>query len=287
MGLAQALRRTGASVAAARLGGDEAAARDARLYASLGLAPDGSSSPLSPGDVPALAQGRLLLLECPPGPPPEGWQGWGARALVVARYPHLDAGDVAAILGESLLGVVLTCVPGRRLERARQEATAGGVRLLGLLAEDRALASPTLLQMAEALSAQALYASGHEEMVLERVFISPIAADPGQGYFARHRPTAVIVRSDKPDLQLGALNAGVPCLIVTGEVPVLPYVLQRAEEDGVPLLLTGLGTLEVAQRLDDLLGQVPLQGRAKAERAAGLVAQALSGAGLEALLAAS
>jgi len=287
VGLARAIRRAGASVAAARLGDDETAARDARLYAALGLAPAGRSTPLTPEDVPALSRQGLVLLECPPGPAPAGWQEWGARALTVARYPDLAPDEGHRALGEGFLGVLVTCVPRRRAEKVRRDLADSGLPVLGLIEEDRALASPTLGQLAEALGAQALFTTGREETVLDKVFISPISADPGQGYFARHRPTAVIVRSDKPDLQLGALNAGIPCLIVTGNLPVLPYVLQRAEEDSVPLLLTPLATLEVAQRLDDLLGQVPLQGREKAERATAPVEEALSGAVLEGLPAAS
>ncbi|GBD12493.1 hypothetical protein HRbin24_00500 [bacterium HR24] len=289
VGLAQALRRSGVAAAAARLGDDDAAARDAALYRSLGLAPDQRGAPLSAQDVPALAQGRTLVLECPPGPAPAEWRQWGARALAVVRYPEAEVGTGGALseMGEALLGVLVTCVPRRRADRVRHEMASAGLRLLGLVEEDRKLASPTLGQLAAAVEGEVHFGPGREEMVLDRVFISPISADPGQGYFVRHRPTAVIVRSDKPDLQLGAFNAGVPCLIVTGTVPVLPYVLQRAEEDMTPLLLTPLGTLDVAQRLDDLIGQVPLQGREKAERAAELVEGALSGAGLEALLAAS
>ncbi|HXG42373.1 MAG TPA: DRTGG domain-containing protein [Dehalococcoidia bacterium] len=283
LGLAEALRRSGARVAVARLGGDAGAERDARLFARLGLAPSGRETPLSDAEIPAIADGGALIVECPPGPAPSGWQEWGARALAVARYPDLGLGPEHRALGEALLGVVVTCVPRRRLERVRAEA-AGASPLLALVEEDRFLASPTLGQMAEALGADCLFSSGREEMVLDRIFISPISADPGQGYFVRHRPTAVIVRSDKPDLQLGAFNAGVPCLIVTGTVPVLPYVLQRAEEEMTPMLLTPMGTVEVAQRLDDLIGQVPLQGRAKAERAAEVVGRALSGPALERLL---
>ena len=54
---------------------------------------------------------------------------------------------------------------------------------------------------------------------LDRPLIATISADPGQGYFAGYDAKAVIVRSDKPDLQLAALNAGAACLILTGGLP--------------------------------------------------------------------
>jgi BioD-like phosphotransacetylase family protein len=144
-----------------------------------------------------------------------------------------------------------------------------------MVQEDRLLAFPTLGQLQEAVEAQAFWSVGHEEMALSRVVISSIAKDPGQDYFARLRPDAVIVRSDKPDQQLAALNVGVRCLLVTGDTPILPYVLARAEEEGTAILATPLGTVEVAERLDALIASAPLAGREKAERAAHLVASAI------------
>ena len=52
------------------------------------------------------------------------------------------------------------------------------------------------------------YIDEHRDTPLDRPVIASIAADPGQTYFVRTDATAVIVRSDKPDLQLAALNAG-------------------------------------------------------------------------------
>ena len=107
---------------------------------------------------------------------------------------------------------------------------------------------------------------------MEGIYISSISADPNQEYAARLNPAALVIRSDKPDQQLAALYAGVPCLIISGQMPVLPYVLARAEEDGVPLVFTHLSTVEVAGRLEGLYGETRLASPDKALRSAALLA---------------
>src|SRR5581483_2115541 len=141
-----------------------------------------------------------------------------------------------------------------------------GVRLLGLLPEDRLLASPTLAEVVGAVEARTVQAAGQEQRVLDRIFISSMSADPNQGYVARLNPTALVVRSDKPDQQLAALYAGVPSLIISGTVPILPYVLERAEEDGTPLLLTALNTADVVRRIEQLYGRSRFAGAEKVQR---------------------
>ena len=125
-------------------------------------------------------------------------------------------------------------MPARRADSLIAEAKAAGVDLLATLPEDRLLATPVLRDVVEALSAQTEHFDGGGLRPLDRPVIAPISADPGQGYFAGYGASAVIVRSDKPDLQLAALNASAGCLILTGGLPILSYVLERAEEDQVP-----------------------------------------------------
>jgi len=284
LGLARTVRRLQPDAPLLRLGSDEAARRDARLFQALGLSPQGEPlSELSPSLPP------LAIVEAGDERPPSRWREAGARLMAVARYPHLVEGvrPLWEEVGEAFLGAVVTCVPKRRLEKVAHELTGQGLPLLALVPEDRALASPTLGQLRVAIEAEALFAEGRDDELLVQVAISSIAKDPGQDYFARLQPQAVIVRSDRPDQQLAALNAGIRCLVVTGDIPLLSYVLTRAEEEGVAVLATRLGTVEVVAKLDEIMARIPLQGREKAERAAALLAEAVDSERLLALLGGS
>jgi len=272
--LGRRLSDSGATVALSRLAGDTNAAADARTLAGLAFNADRRPEPL---EAPALSgDADVSLVEAPAGDPRGALESLSARAVVVVAYADPLPADIPSFceaLGDACVGVTITRVPVRRLEATRAAAGAIGVRLLGLIAEDRTLAAPTLGALAEALEADSSSLNSASETVMDRPIISSISADPAQGYFARYGPNAVIVRGDKPDQQLGALNAGAPCLIVTGGLPVLSYVEERAAEEGIPVLRTRYDTVAAVERLEALYGATPFSGRAKVERIAELAGE--------------
>jgi BioD-like phosphotransacetylase family protein len=276
--LGQRFRDAGRSVALVRLAGDGHAEADAGLYEALPSNDRGRAGPLDPRD--ATTDADVTLIEAPAGDAHALAGSLAARALVVAAYADPLPADLPSFcgdLGDSCAGIVINRVPRRRLEATRaaaQSAIGGTARLVALIPEDRTLAAPSLGAIAEALEASASGGTnGAREDVIDRPVISSISADPAQGYFARHAPNAVIVRSDKPDQQLGALNAGVTCLIVTGGFPLVSYVIQRAEEESIPILATSCDTVAAVQRLEALYAVTPFSGRAKVERAAQLAGE--------------
>jgi len=272
--LGQRFKDAGRTVALARLAGDGHADADAGLYAGLAFNDRRRPGPVEPQD--AGTDADVTLIEAPAGDARGLAESLAARALVVAAYAHSLPADLPSFCGalaDSCAGIVITRVPRRRLEATRAAAQDLGARLVALIPEDRTLAAPSLSAIAEALDAEATFPDSTREDVIDRPIISSISTDPAQGYFARHAPNAVIVRGDKPDQQLGALNAGVPCLIVTGGLPVVSYVKDRAEEEEIPILGTPYDTVAAVQRLEALYAATPFSGRAKVERAAQLAGE--------------
>jgi BioD-like phosphotransacetylase family protein len=266
--LGRRFKDAGRTVALVRLAGDGYAEADAGLYAGLAFNDRRRPGPVGPQE--AATDADITLMEASAGDPRGLTEPLAARALVVAAYADPLPADLASFcraLGDSCVGIVITRVPGRRLEATQAAAQGTGARLVGLIPEDRTLAAPSLAAIAEALEAETTLLDSAGENVIDRPIISSISADPAQGYFTRHNPNAVIVRGDKPDQQLGALNAGAPCLIVTGGLPLLSYVQQRVEEEGIPILATRYDTVAAVQRLEALYGATPFSGQAKVERA--------------------
>ncbi|MCH7485207.1 MAG: hypothetical protein IIA90_08705 [Chloroflexi bacterium] len=233
---ARALAKSGTNVSLERAGDDANADSDRRVFSSLGS-----------------GSGDAKIIEIPAGDPSAALgEHDGARVLIVAT-PETVA-EVSAIVrsvGEALAGVVLN-----RARPAGGEAGAdyGGVAPLAVVPEDRQLAAPGLDAVAEALKAEAVNVAENAPRSLGRLVIASIAADPGQDYFDRTRAESVIVRSDKPDLQLAAINAGAQCLIVTGDLPVLSYVKERVAEDETPFLSTKLDTKGAVEAVEALYG---------------------------------
>jgi hypothetical protein len=263
VGLAQGLRGRGQTSGFHRLPGDDHAETDVALFATLER---------SSGDSP---QG-VRIIESPAGDAGASLAGNPeARVLVVAdgSRPLSPILEYCGALGDPFAGLVLNKTPPKRAEAIRTDAQTAGVNLVAVVPEDRLLAAPVLRDVATVLSASVEhFNNGTGLRPLDRPVIATISADPGQAHFARYDASAVIVRSDKPDLQLAALNAGAACLIVTGGLPLLSYVLDRAEEDEIPLLRTGLDTIATVSAIEDLFSSAPFQGgEAKVRRIAELL----------------
>jgi len=286
VGLAQRLRQAGRAAALIRLGppNDESAAADARCFASLGLAAGQAPRPLSVDEAVGLitsAADTTFVHELPAG---EAAGPGTGPAVLVERFADLDAAKAASLaktLAPSFAGVIVTATPAPRLAAVTTDLAGQGVPLLAALPEDRLLAAPTIADMAAALDAQALFLDGRAGTIVERMTIASIAADPGQGYFVRFGPQAVIVRCDKPDLHLAALHTSTLCLILTGGRMPLGYVTERAESEGVPILITTKDTAAAVRALEGLYAGVRFGGRGKAERVAQLMAERLDNDALQ------
>lgn len=257
--LAQRLKSRGKTVSLSRLGADANAAPDRELFVRIGGPAEGAA---------------VTLTEAVAG---EQSAGAGAGRAIVVSDASIEAAQLAEFcrpLGTNLAGVVLNRIPARRAIRIRAEVEDAGLKVLGSMPEDRLLAAPTMSEVAEALSAEKMFFDSTGDRPLDRMSIASISADPGQGYFARTGAETVIVRSDKPDLQLAALNAGACAMIVTGDLPILGYVLDRAEDDMIPLLRTKLDTVEAVKVIEGLYASRPFAGSGeKLKRAAELAAE--------------
>lgn len=211
--------------------------------------------------------------EAPAGELPSG-------NVIVVVTPATDPAATAACAGSA--PVIVNRANPRKLEQVRAAYEAAGVKVIGVVPEDHVLATPSIGEVAAALEATGEFIDENKDAPLDRPVIASIAADPGQTYFVRTDATAVIVRSDKPDLQLAALNAGASCLIVTGGLPLLSYVNQRVAADEIPLLHTRLDTKEAIEAIEGLFGAGPF---APTEAKLRRIGELLSGVNLDSLLA--
>jgi BioD-like phosphotransacetylase family protein len=240
--LSQNLLKRGTRVNLQRLGDDPSASEDSALFAAL-----------------AGTGGDTTIIEAQGG---DASAGPDSPALIVIDAGAEPAGAAAFYqqAGGRVAGAVLNRVPSRRKDAFHAEMELAGVNVLFSIPEDRLLATPTLGRVAAALTATPMFFDGNGDRPLDRLVIAPVSADPGQGYFARTEANAVIVRSDKPDLQLAALNAGASCLIVTGGLPLLGYVLERAQADEVPIVPTQMDTLATVKAVEELYAAGPFNG---------------------------
>jgi len=182
-----------------------------------------------------------------------------ARVIFIEGYSKelLKAIHSYHDFGEHLLGLVLNKVPRNRVEYLRSETPAhldkAGVNILGILPEERALFALTVGELAEHIQGEILSGADKSAELVENLMLGALCVDPGPEYYGRKNNKTAVVRSDRPDMQLAALETSTRCLVLTGNTAIKPVVLERAEAKGVPIILARDDTTAVVTAIEDAL----------------------------------
>ena len=183
-------------------------------------------------------------------------KGLGAKALVVVGCTPLLSGEelcgIVGAFGDGLLGTVLNSATCHRVHEIqqmlqRQEATAA--KPLGVVPEDRLMLSISLSQLAERLEGRWVWGQEKGDNLVENFLIGGNLMDSGDTYFNRGPANAVIVRGDRPDIQMAALNSPTEGLILTGGHQPVEYVYHEVEQLDVPLIVAPGKTAETVEAL--------------------------------------
>lgn len=259
VGLAHRLAYAGHEVRLERLSGDDRAAGDASVFASL----DFCTSTGTPVDASAVPDGAVVVIEAPTGSDAAALASrLGAKLVSVASGMGGPAGGTLTITNRARKGAALT------------------------MPEDRLLAAPTVGQIAETSRARVLVRSQEgDRAVVEHIVIGAISHDSADTYFERFPRKAVVCRAEKTDLGLAALITGAEVLVLSGGNDPSPYLLDRAGASrATTVLLAPEGTVETVRDIEGLYGTAPFSHPSKVERAGELIAAAIDDAALASLL---
>ena len=204
-----------------------------------------------------------------------------SRVLLVMTYgPDLNAKSVydsCAQFGKLLIGFLINSVARYRERVVSEELSSafesGGIKFLGAIPEDQLMLSVTVDQIGQHLDAQ--WVLGHEKSqdLVESFLIGGNIMDSGPTYFGRVENKAVIVRGDRPDIQLAALSAPTACLVLTGGHEPNQYVYHQAAQKEVPLLVVQSDTVSTAHALNTLIERSTVHHPRKLERFQRLLAE--------------
>ena len=184
-----------------------------------------------------------------------------ARVIVVENYVGGKSAPQHAAsylgFGENLLGFVLNKVPKRELKRVCEELTSrvseAEMRILGALPEERALLAFTVGELAEQINGEMLNNGEESPALVESVMTGAMCVDSGLDYFGRKSNKAVVVRHDRPDMQMAALETATRCLVISGGGEPIDYVRFKAEEKNIPVIMTQHNTDTVIKDIESLL----------------------------------
>ena len=204
-----------------------------------------------------------------------------ARVVTIEGYSKepLKAINSYKDFGGYLLGIVLNKVPGNLLERVRSETSAqsdkAGVTILGVLPEDRTLLALTIGELAEHIQGEILSGAEKAAELVENFMLGAMCVDPGPDYFGRKANKAVVVRSERPDMQLAALETSTRCLVLAGNTAPKPAVLSQAKEKNIPIILTREDITTITTNIGDALGKTRLNQENKLPRITEIMEQHL------------
>jgi BioD-like phosphotransacetylase family protein len=181
-----------------------------------------------------------------------------AQAIGVEAYTGQPSkyADVYKGFGDSFLGVVINKVPQSQLKRVKEEAGAalgvGGIKVLGVIPENRILLAITVGELAESIQGKILNNAEKAEELVENYMLGAMVVDSGLDYFGRKSHKAAVIRQNRPDMQLAALETPTNCLVLSGSnEPPVYNVLHKAEstESAVPDIVTSIENALMNARL--------------------------------------
>ena len=264
VGIASALRATGATVRLVRIDDSESAASDAQQLARVNGV-RGGSEPVAASDIPADTEHTVVEASSAQGIDAD-------RTVLVVRQGEADDDTVSRALAELKPdAVIVNGVSEFGGPAAVKRIADLGGNAIGAIPQDRHLAAPLVREIAPAVEGEL---SGDEDLFDESsrdLVIGPVSAHEGMDYFRKYPDKTLITRHDRIDIALGALDYEPLCLILAGGEPTLPYVAQRAERESFALITTSLTTLETVAAIGPLYGNAPFVGERKLATAIELV----------------
>lgn len=258
-GVAAAIARhyayQGLAVRLARVASDAPnGAADAAYFGSLPFTPGSAASPVPTSEIADPADRALLIVETED---PAAVSVPGAAIVVVAR------GAAPKALPDGTAAVVITAVSG--LTGGRTERPESGPTTVSL-GDDRILAGFSVAEARQMLRAEVLVEGDVSDTTCDHLVIAPIASDAGQPYFRRFASKAVVVRFDKTDQHLAAMQSDPACLILTGGRRPSEYLFDAAGAKGIPVLLSRTDTENTVIALEGLFDNTRFIGERKLDR---------------------
>jgi len=186
-------------------------------------------------------------------------------ARVIAMLPYTatlapsDIKRVAEELGKRLLGVIINFVPEPKIEALKQDLTdsfqKAGIKVLGIIPETRSLLGITVKELAEVLSGEIITCPESTGEIVENIMLGAMTLDSGIDYFSRKKDKAAIIRGERPDMQLAALQTSTKCLVLTNNAKPVANVLSEAEGKHIPIVVASKDTPGIVAVLEQALAR--------------------------------
>ncbi|MCH2523176.1 MAG: DRTGG domain-containing protein [Dehalococcoidia bacterium] len=157
----------------------------------------------------------------------------------------------STIVPKNISGVIFNSIPkysGLTLEsniaKLREDSN---IPILGSIPQSRTMkgiTSSSILNITKGILTAEHPIEYYESKIIERIMIGGMVLGSGKDYFNRFNNKAVLVRGNRPDIQMAAINNNTSCLIFTGEHTITDYIKYHASEEEIPIISVNATTQE-------------------------------------------
>jgi BioD-like phosphotransacetylase family protein len=126
----------------------------------------------------------------------------------------------------------------------------------GRTPESRTSLAITVGELAEAIGGKIIIHPEKSIVPVENYMLGAMVVDSGLDYFNRKKNKAVIIRQERLDMQLAALETSTTCLVLSGGDNTPAYrVRQKADSRGIPIVITEAAVDVIIARIDNLIAK--------------------------------
>jgi len=158
-----------------------------------------------------------------------------------------------------LPGAVLNSVPRLMVERAHKtwlpELQNQGLRVFGIIPEDKSLMAPTVRDVIERLGGRLLVEASMERPV-ENVLVGAMTYESALPYFRKARNKAVITGGDRVDIVLAALETDTSVIVLTGDMRPSSKIMDAATSRNVGVCVVPADTYTAVTQLEAITGRI-------------------------------
>ena len=109
-------------------------------------------------------------------------------------------------------------------------------------------------EITESLDTENIIGDKYLDKSIENFLIGGFVLDWGPEYFSTLNDVALIVRGDRPDVQLSAIQSGtVNLIIATGSKTPVEYVRNEAKKFDIPIVIVNDDTMTTIEKLSGIV----------------------------------
>ena len=202
-----------------------------------------------------------------------------AKVLVVTQFQYdLETSHLQKwkdIFKERIIGFLINGITKHRHAYTEKSLlpsmNSSGLKPLGAIPEDRGLLALTVRQLASHLKGKFTIGEEHSDQLVEHFLVGAVGMDNGSIYFGTRENKAVIVRGDRPDIQMSALQTDTKCLILTQGIEPIEYILNEADLQETPIIVVESNTLETMDLINTVLNSSSFDHQSKLTRFSSLL----------------